>query len=159
MRTLHHFLKNLKLFLPMKTWKKTSSKVAHNWPFFSIVNRPQNQPKSLFLIHKNCSPHDLLIMTLVSGRTVGSSCWSTHTFASCYWRNDPVYKIKNGFWKTLIRQSVHAFPISRTPNGTGPCPQVFPAPYLPIFFVYILRWRGTNDSQVFRGMYHGGLYI
>ena len=124
MRTLQYFFKNLKLFLPMKTRKNRPQKLAQC--FFSIANRPKSQ----FLFHKNCSPRDLFIMTLVSGRTVGSSCWSTHTFASCYRRDDPVYKIKNGFWKTPIGQSVHAFSISRTPNGTGSCPQVFPALYI-----------------------------
>ena len=115
-------------FLPMKTWKNRPQKLLIIGPNFFFST--DIWPKSLFLFHKNCLPRDLLIMTLVLGRTVGSSCWSTHTFASCYWRNDPVYKIKNGFWKTPIGQSVHAFPISRTPNGTGSCPQVFPAPYL-----------------------------
>ena len=47
--------------------KKTPSKVAHNWP-----NQPcqpaQNQPKSQFLFHKNCSLRDLCLMTLLTAK-------------------------------------------------------------------------------------------
>jgi hypothetical protein len=46
--------------------KKPTSKVAHNWPhfFFQYSQPTQNQPKSQFLFHKNCSPRELCIMTL-----------------------------------------------------------------------------------------------
>ena len=46
--------------------KKTTSKVAHNQPqiFFQYCQPAQNQPKSQLQFHKNCSPHDLCIITL-----------------------------------------------------------------------------------------------
>ena len=48
--------------------KKQPSKVAHNRPqfFFQYCQLAQNQSKSQFLFHKNCSPHDLCIMTLIA---------------------------------------------------------------------------------------------
>ena len=49
--------------------KKTPSKVAHNQPiFFSITNRQKNQPKSQFLLHRNCSPRDLCVISLAESR-------------------------------------------------------------------------------------------
>ena len=53
------FLKRFDIiFLPLKTWKKPPSKVAHNWPpiFFQYCQTAQIQPKSQFLFHKNSSP-------------------------------------------------------------------------------------------------------
>ena len=49
--------------------KTTPSKVVYNWPkfFFYDCQPAQNQPKSQFLFHKNCSLHDFFIMTLNAG--------------------------------------------------------------------------------------------
>ena len=58
-RTLQYFQKNL-IFLPMKTWKKPLSNVAHNCPqiFFQYCPPAKNQPKSPFLFHNNGSLQD-----------------------------------------------------------------------------------------------------
>ena len=66
MRTLQCFLKSFKKIAP-KNMKKTTSKDAHYWPnfFFSRYCKPaQNQPKSQFIFHKNCSLRNLCLMTL-----------------------------------------------------------------------------------------------
>ena len=49
------------LFFAHKNMKKLLSNVAHNRPqfFFQYCQPAQNQPKSQFLFHKNCSPDDL----------------------------------------------------------------------------------------------------
>ena len=56
----------LKFCFVCENMKKQPSKVAHNWPqfFFQYCQPAQNQPESQLLFHKNCSLHDLCIMTL-----------------------------------------------------------------------------------------------
>ena len=47
--------------------KKLPSKVAHNCSkhLFQYCQPTQNQPKSQFIFHRNYSPHDLCLMTLL----------------------------------------------------------------------------------------------
>ena len=43
--------------MPLKTWKKTPSKVTHDWPpilFFSIANWPKTSPNLIFYSMKMC---------------------------------------------------------------------------------------------------------
>jgi hypothetical protein len=57
------FLKQFKFFFAHENMKK---KVTHNQPnFFPLLPTGSNQPKSQFMFHKNCSPRDLCIMTLL----------------------------------------------------------------------------------------------
>jgi len=55
-----------------KTWKNRPQKLLIIGPnsFFQYCQPTQNQPKSQFLFHKNFSPHDLCIMTLILRRVL-----------------------------------------------------------------------------------------
>ena len=69
-------LKNkFKFFFAHENMKKPPSKVVHNWHkfFFQYCQPAQNQPESQFLVHDNCSPYDLCIMTLLTKRSRHSS--------------------------------------------------------------------------------------
>ena len=59
--------------------KKPALKAPHNQPklFFLYCQTVQNQPKSKFLFHKNCSPRDLCIMTLTAALSAGGSSSSS----------------------------------------------------------------------------------
>ena len=50
-----------------KNMKQTTTKVAHNRPkyFFQHCQPAQNQPKSQFMFHENCSLRDLRLLTLI----------------------------------------------------------------------------------------------
>ena len=50
--------------MSQKTWKNGPQKLLIIGPFFSVLPKAQNQPKSQFLFHKYCSPRDLCIITL-----------------------------------------------------------------------------------------------
>ena len=60
------------IFFAPENMKKTSSKVAHNWPqfFFQYCQRAQNLFKSFILFHKNVTLPDFNVMTLylITGR-------------------------------------------------------------------------------------------
>ena len=68
MQIYNIFRKILILVFPMKTSKKTSSKVAHNRPpfFFQYCQPAQNQPKSHILFHKNGSLRDFYDFAFIS---------------------------------------------------------------------------------------------
>ena len=60
-------LKRLKIIFAHENMKKMPSKVPHNRPkkCFQYCQPAQNQSKSQLLFHKNCSPRDLCVMTLL----------------------------------------------------------------------------------------------
>ena len=70
MQTIQYLQKKV---LPMKTWKNHPQKrlIIGTNSFFQYCQLAQNQPKSQFLFNKNCSPHDVCIMTL-SARLIKS---------------------------------------------------------------------------------------
>ena len=71
--------------------KKPILKVAYYWPIFFSVLLTRNQPKSYspfflffyFLFHKNCSPHDLCIMTLPVRVVRNDQAWLAFSMTMC----------------------------------------------------------------------------
>ena len=80
------FLKKNLIFLPMKTWKNQTQKLLMIGPnfFFQQWQLAQNQPKSQFLFHKNCSSCNLSIMTLALCLGMWSLSWIYTTAKSKY---------------------------------------------------------------------------
>ena len=78
------FLRNFEIFFC--PWKQHPQKLLIINPnlFFRYCQPAQNQPKSQFLFHKNCSPRDICIMTLVDYGPFFSVQFSRFKFQDCW---------------------------------------------------------------------------
>ena len=88
-QTLQYLKKNLRIFLPLNTWK-TPVKVAHNWPkiIFSVLQNG-NRPKisqNLIFFHKKGSLRDFYINDWLQVGRQGNFFLSSNESESFWWR-------------------------------------------------------------------------